>query len=185
MNRATPSASFDYEAALFACARGERGALRDIYEYEASRLLGVAYRILRRHDLAEEVVHDAFLQIWQRSGTFNPIYGSARAWIYSIVRHRAINILRDTSRETAVEDAMLEDTLAVDADPLQDLSRMTEAAALQRCLAQLEPAKKMSLLLAYLDGYSHSQIARRLNAPLGTVKAWIRRGLQELRECLS
>ena len=73
--------SFDYEGALAACARGERAALRRVYEQEAARLLGVALRIVRRRDLSDEVLHDAFLQIRQRSSTYSPSKGSGRGWI--------------------------------------------------------------------------------------------------------
>jgi len=179
------SPAFDYESALRACARDERIALRQIYEHEASRLIGVAYRIVRRREIANEVVHDAFLQLWQGADTFDPRRGSARGWIFSVVRHRALNTLRKSSRETPVDEAMLEQTPDEAAGPLENLARLNDARALHHCLSQLDAQKRDSILLAYVDGYSHSQIAARLNAPLGTVKAWIRRGLLALRECLT
>ncbi|MBD2021653.1 sigma-70 family RNA polymerase sigma factor [Leptolyngbya sp. FACHB-36] len=184
MSQSKPSAPFDCEAALLACARGDRAALRQIYEHEASQLLGVAFRIVHRRDLADEVVQDAFLQIWQKAGTFDPQRGSARAWIFTIVRYRALNTLRKTSREIAVDQTMLSNEPDTATDLLERLSRMTDAEALQRCLEQLDTQKRASILLAYVNGYSHSQIATHLETPLGTVKAWIRRGLLALRECL-
>lgn len=176
---------FDYEAALLACARGDRAALRDIYDREASRLLGVAARILRRRDLADEVLHDAFMQIWQKAGSFDPARGSGRTWIYSVVRHRAINALRRSGRETGADDSVFADIADPAEGPLDALSRLRDAAALRKCLDQLDDAKRGAILLAYVDGYSHSQIAARLAVPLGTIKAWIRRGLIALKGCLS
>ncbi|MGH8727864.1 MAG: sigma-70 family RNA polymerase sigma factor [Burkholderiales bacterium] len=179
------SNEFDYESALMACARGDQRELQKIYEREASRLLGVAYRILRRRDLADEAVHDAFLQIWQKAATFDPARGSGRGWIYTVVRHRALNMLRDLSRETLSDGEHFDDVADAESDPLDYLSRMSDATSLTHCLERLDEPKRTSILLAFVDGYTHQEIAARLNAPLGTVKAWIRRGLLSLKECLA
>ena len=182
------AAVVDHAAALQACARGDREALRRLYEAEADYLIGVALRILRRRDLADEAVHDAFVEIWQKATAFDPARGAApgvaRAWIASIVRHRAFDILRKRSRETLVEPGDLADLPDLAADPAEAMARLSEADALRRCLETIDHDKRVCILLAYVDGYSHSQIAARLDAPLGTVKAWIRRGLLALRECL-
>lgn len=177
---------FDYEGALAACARGERTALHRIYEQEAPRLLGVALRILRRRDLAEEVLHDAFLRIMEKSATYSPARGSGRGWIYTIVRHGAINKLRDSAKELPADATWLE-SLPDDerTDPLQTLMQVSEASALRGCLERLEERKRHSIMLAFVEGLTHDQIAHRLGVPLGTIKAWIRRGLLSLRECLS
>ena len=91
------SDDFDYEAALQACARGDQYALRAIYERERRWLMAVALRITRRREVAEEVLHDAFLQIWDKAGTFDAALGSARGWIYTVVRHRALNFARSSA----------------------------------------------------------------------------------------
>ena len=184
MNQAV-SASFDYEAALVACARGDRSALRSVYEQEAGRLLGVALRILRRRDLANDAVHDAFVQIWEKSASFDPARGAGRAWIFSVVRHRALNMLHDQAREGPIDEAMLAEIPDSAADPAHSVSLLCEGESLKHCLQALEPSQRTSILLAYVDGYSHAQVAQRLNAPLATVKSWIRRGLLDLRECPS
>lgn len=176
---------FDYEAALAGCARGDRSALRGIYERDARQLMGVALRIVRRRELANEVLHDAFLQIWQRAATFDPALGSGRGWIFSVVRHRALNTVRSGSRETLVAESPLDETADDAPDPMERLARVKEAEALRRCLEQLDASRRTSILLAYLDGLTHEQIAAKLATPLGTVKAWIRRGLLALKECLT
>jgi RNA polymerase sigma-70 factor (ECF subfamily) len=177
-------ADFDYAGALAACARGDRSALREIYGREAGRLMGVALRIVRRREIADEVLHDAFLQIWQKAATFDPALGSGRGWIFSIVRHRALNSLRGMSRETLVDEAPLAEIEDEAPDPLERLVGSRDAEALARCLAELDESKRRCILLAYLDGLTHVEIAAKLAAPLGTIKAWIRRGLAALKECM-
>jgi RNA polymerase sigma-70 factor (ECF subfamily) len=178
------SSGIDCDEALAACARGDRRGLRLLYEHEAPKLMGVALRIVRRRDLADEVVHDAFVQIWQRAGSFDASRGGARAWIFSIVRHRAIDVVRGQRRETAVDAPVLEAIADSTADADDSLMRLADNVALRHCLGALDPRRRACILLAYVDGYTHEQIATRLSAPLGTVKGWIRRGLQALKECL-
>ena len=182
--------TFDYDAALQACARGEHQALQQLYQREARYLLGVALRIVRQHQHAEDVLHDAFISIWQRASTFDPARGAGRGWIYSVVRHAALNRVRSGAREVSVDEeavAAIEDDAAMvahaaAADPFElraDLGR------LDTCLSQLEPARRDCILYAYVDGCSHSEIAERTQTPLGTVKAWIQRGMRVLRECMA
>ncbi len=175
---------FDYEAALQACARGDQYALRAIYERERRWLMAVALRITRRRELAEEVLHDAFLQIWAKAGTFNAGLGSARGWIYSVVRHRALNLMRSSQRVVEVDDERL--TALADAHAAwRGGDRDVDVRALAECLDRLDEQKRDCVLLAFVDGYSHAQLAGRLGAPLGTVKSWIRRALLALKECLA
>jgi RNA polymerase sigma factor (sigma-70 family) len=178
------SAQFDHTAALRACAAGDRRGLEEIYEVEAAQLLALAQRIVRRRDLAHDVVHDAFVQIWQRSSTFDPARGSGRTWIYAIVRHRALNLVRDARFETELDETVL-DRPDPGPSPATLFEQMTENDALRRCLEALDEGRRRCLLLAYMDGLSHAQIAERLRAPLGTVKSWIRRALLALRDCLA
>ena len=180
-----PSAPFDHEAALAACARGDRSALRRLYDAEARQMLGVALRIVRQRHLAEDVVQDAFIKVWEKAASFDPQRGSARGWLYSVVRYRALNEVRDNGPQITLDEAALE---AIDLRNSQQAgSAMTPSAELgplQDCLEQLDLPKRNSIVLAYVDGCTHAEIAQRLAAPLGTVKAWIRRGLQSLRDCL-
>lgn len=176
---------FDYEAALLGCARGDRFAMRAIYERERRWLMAVALRLVRRRELAEEVLNDAFLQIWRKAGTYNPRLGSARGWIYTVVRHRALNVLRSAQSAPEREDERFEELLAAHAAWQDSGDRTAERGALAQCLERLEEQKRQCVLLAFVDGYSHEQVATQLGAPLGTVKSWIRRGLLTLKECLS
>lgn len=181
--------AFNHDAALQACARGDRDALRRIYECEARFLLGVALRIVRERAAAEDVLHDAFVSIWERASSFDAGRGAGRGWIYSIVRHAALNRVRDSARETVLDEpatAQLDAHAAFAAwqESGDELARQAMLGRLGQCLEGLEPGRRACLLHAYVDGCSHSEIAERVKAPLGTVKAWIQRGLRALRECM-
>lgn len=180
----TPPAAFDYDAALLACARGERFALRVLYEREARWLLGVAQRIVRDTALAEEVLQEAFLQLWQRAATFDPSLGSGRGWIYTVVRHQALKAVRGHRPEEAFEpEALTAVSDARQAGASHD--RELDTDALEHCLERLDAERRACVMHAFVDGYTHEQIAQRLNTPLGTVKSWIRRSLVALKDCLA
>jgi RNA polymerase sigma factor (sigma-70 family) len=159
---------------------GERAALRVIYDIEAGRMIGVARRMLRRQELAEEAVQDTFMRVWRSARTFDPAKGAARSWLYAILRNCALSILRDESRFTADEDA------AEQAAPMTEsaLTRLPENSALRRCLERLEASRRTVVVLAYVHGLSHGELAGKLGVPLGTVKSWVRRSLISLQECM-
>ena len=175
---------FDYESALQSCAHGDRYALRAIYERERRWLMAVAMRLVRRRELAEEVLNDAFLQIWSKAGTYNPRLGSARGWIYTVVRHRALNVLRGIQSAPERDDEHYEELLEAHA-AWQGEDRSADHRALAQCLETLDKPTRQCILLGFIDGYSHEEVAARLGTPLGTVKSWIRRGLLAMKECLS
>lgn len=181
--------AFDHDAALKACAHGDRDALRRIYERESRYLLGVALRIVRDRAAAEDVLHDAFMAIWNRASSFDASRGAGRGWIYSVVRHAALNKIRDSARETRLDEPVAahydaQASLALWNNDGDELSRQAALGRLGHCLEALEPTRRLCLLHAYVDGCSHSEIAQRVQVPLGTVKAWIQRGLRALRECM-
>lgn len=181
--------NFDYEAALAAAATGDSDALRQIYKQESRRLLGVALRIVRERALAEDVLHDAFMKIWTKAESFDPHRGSAQGWIFSVVRNQALSVVRTKGREVSADEEAIEALEASDSANSAPMAEMFEIRAdigrLDECLQELDAPKRNSILAAYLDGCTHSEIAQRLNAPLGSVKAWIKRGLLSLRECMA
>lgn len=169
---------------IAAVARGEPAALRALYQRQSVRLFGVANAILRDRDAASDAVHDAFVRIAGRAGQFDPARGEAAAWLGGIVRHAALDIARKRGREMPTDDPHLGDGV-VEPDALDRIAATAEGARLRDCLARLDEKNRQGILLAFVHGLSHAQVAAKLEEPLGTVKAWIRRGLLRLRECLA
>lgn len=169
---------------LAAVARGEHAALRAIYDREGPRLFGAAMAILRDRAAAADAVQEAFLRLWQRAGQYDPARGGARAWISAIVRYAALDAARARGREQVRDDPALGDR-AITPDVLDRLAAASDGTRLRECLNGLDDRHRSFIVLAFMHGLSHSQVAARLDMPLGTVKTWIRRGLQQLRDCMS
>ncbi len=174
----------DLARLLGAVAAGDRAALRRIYEAQSVRLFGVANAILRDREAAADALHDAFLRVSQRTAQFDPTRGAAAAWLAGVVRHAALDQARRRGRELPTDDPALGDA-AVAPEALERVSANAEGRRLRECLEALEEKNRSGILLAFVHGLSHSQIADRLGLPLGTVKAWIRRGLLHLRDCMT
>jgi len=170
---------------LARCARGDQAAFARLYESAAPKLFALAMRILRRGEWAEEALQEGFFNIWRHAGEYRPDKGAAMTWMASIVRHQALDLLRRTRREISAGEE-LDQELRPDSGPglLERLLQTSEARALRLCLEQLEVQQRQSIILAYFHGYTHQELARHMNAPLGTVKTWIRRGMERLRRCL-
>jgi RNA polymerase sigma-70 factor, ECF subfamily len=174
----------DLARLLGAVAGGDRAALRRVYEAQSARLFGLAHAILRDRDAAADALHDAFLRISQRAAQYDPARGAAAAWLAGVVRHAALDQARRRGRELPSDDPALGDA-AVAPEALERVSANAEGRRLRECLEGLEEKNRSGILLAFVHGLSHSQIAGRLGLPLGTVKAWIRRGLLHLRDCMT
>lgn len=181
---------FDFEATVRACAAGEYAALERLYRQESPRLLGIARRIVGDTALAEDIVHDAYVNIWKDARHFDPQRGSARGWIYSITRHLALNFVRDHARVRSADDAEwaqqdAETSFAHWQDARTSPDWQDHATRMQPCLEALPSERRDCIVLAYVDGLTHNEIAEKLSTPLGTVKAWITRSLKALKDCLS
>jgi RNA polymerase sigma-70 factor, ECF subfamily len=186
MTATLPDANQDKLAALLARVAGEDAdALRALYDASSSKLFGLALRILSRPEWAEEVLQDSFVSIWRHARDYRRDLSAPMTWMSTIVRNRALDHLRRLDvQETEWSDA-LDDLVASDSPTPEALSQMSDAARLlDGCLRQLEPAQRQAVALAYLRDQSHSEIAALLAVPLGTVKSWIRRGLERLKTCL-
>lgn len=165
-------------------AGGDRRALRTIYQRESTRLFGIANAVLRDRDTAADAVHDAFVKIAARAGQYDATRGVASAWLGAIVRYAALDIARTRGREIPTDDPALGDT-AIAPEAIALLDAKVEGARLRACLLTLEERIRQGIILAFVHGLSHAQVAARLDEPLGTVKSWIRRGLLRLRDCLA
>jgi RNA polymerase sigma-70 factor (ECF subfamily) len=172
-------------ALLERVAREDSGALRELYDAVASKLFGLALRILNRHEWAEEVLQDSFVNIWRHARDYRRDVSAPMTWMSTIVRNRALDHLRRIDAEETEWSDALDDLVASDAPNPEALTQVSDAARLLAgCMQQLEPAQRQAVALAYLRDQSHSEIAAALTVPLGTVKSWIRRGLARLKLCL-
>ncbi|HWK62800.1 MAG TPA: sigma-70 family RNA polymerase sigma factor [Eoetvoesiella sp.] len=156
--------NFDYEAALAACARGSQAALRDLYHRETPQMLALATRMLADGSAAEAVVRDTFVLIWKNAASYDPQAGTARAWIYSIMRYRAMNRLRQSGRIVPAAKAGWQARLPV-------LSNTADSAPLARTLNKLEQAQRLPILMAYYGGLNYEQIGALLHMPQEQVKS--------------
>ena len=188
MNRPPPDALALRLAELLAqCDLKNQHAFNNLYKLTAAKLYGVALRILRRQDWAEEVLQECYVNIWNHAGDYAIAKSAPLTWMTSIVRNRCLDWLRRPHTETTGEAY----DVAVDAwqddapGPLEQLAASSDAQALARCLQQLEARQRQSIMLAFFNGLSHSELASHMKQPLGTVKTWVRRGLERLKGCLS
>lgn len=167
---------------LARCAQSDAAAFRSLYDQQSSTLYAVAIRITRDPALAADAVHDAMLQVWRNAARFDPARGQARGWLVSLVRYRALDMVGRTRRE--VLGAEIPEPADPEPLPLDRLQSTREGQALHRCLETVEPARRNLVVLAFVEGLTHAEVAARLRQPLGTVKSGIRRALMVLRACL-
>jgi len=176
---------------LHAAAQGRQAPFQELYGLVSPQLFASLLRILKRRDLAEEALQDALMSVWRNAGSYSAEKGAPMTWLLSICRYRALDMLRRERREVSIEP-MLEETedetaeLAGIADDAADgeLISKAEQRALDECLGRLNDGQRASLKLAYFDGCTHEEIATNLKSPVGTVKSWVRRGLESLKRCL-
>jgi RNA polymerase sigma-70 factor, ECF subfamily len=174
----------NYERALLECASGSRSAVGEIYAREKDQLRAVAHRIVHDTSRSEDVIHDAFAQILRFAKDFDPARGSARGWIYAIVRNTALKMQANARRELVLDDGTLNAICEREQTAPNPASCILDSIALRTMLDQLEPNRRASVLLAIIDGRTHEEIAECLGVPVGTVKAWIRRELMAMRRRL-
>jgi RNA polymerase sigma-70 factor (ECF subfamily) len=175
---------------LAACARRDQAAFARLYQATAPKLFGVALRILKREDWAEEVLQDCFVSVWNHAGTYSAGLSAPLTWMTSIVRNRCLDWLRRPNLEVVLtpadEDAEdpIEALASDDPGPLDRLARSADAKVLAECLRRLEAKQRQAIMLAFYEGLSHSELASHMRQPLGTVKTWVRRGLERLKGCV-
>lgn len=163
----------------------DRTAFAELYRRTSAKLFGVALRIVRRKDWAEDVLQESFVNIWHHAGDYTASRSAPLTWMTSIVRNRCLDWMRRPREETPETfEGMLEGTADDEPGPLARLAQTSDATRLARCLDTLEPAQRQSITLAFYHGLTHSELAAHLEAPLGTVKTWVRRGLERLKACL-
>ena len=163
---------------------GDSGALAELYDRYTPLLYPVALRILRSASDAEDALQDAWLQVWRRSATYDPRRGSVAAWLLTVARSRALDRYRSLSSRRNAESKVDADAAPPPVDPSTSAAGAQVSERVRAALSQLQPQQRQVLEIAYFEGLSQSEIAKRLEAPLGTVKSWTRQGLARLRDLL-
>ena len=175
---------------LAAVARREATAFRALYDATSPKLFGFALRILNRKELAEEVLQESFVSVWNNAGSYQAGLAAPMTWMTTIVRNRAYDLLRRVDATVEIDantfdKDVMEALESSEPSPFDALSMDTEAKALAQCLSRLEGLHRQAIALAFYHDLSHSEVAERMKLPLGTVKTWVRRGLERLRTCLT
>src|SRR5262249_2308374 len=165
----------DLANALKLTARGDQAAFGGVYAATSVKLFGIILRILGSRDLAEDVMQEVYIRVWQRAGEFSPAAGSPIAWLVTIARNCAL----DESRRKKTRSR--DDRLELIESPLAGHGRNEE---LRLCLDRLGPEMKEVVVLAYHYGMTREEIAGRTNRPVATVQAWLRQGLAQIKDCL-
>lgn len=182
------NAEADRLTQLLAAVRGgDPQAFAQLYEDCGSRLFGQLLRILQRRDWAEEALQDCFLKVWQKSETYEPARGAPLAWLSTIARYRALDLLRMKHPEVELREEGESPAASLfdpGRDPVDGAIEGQGIGRLHDCMRCLRDEQRRCVLLAYYQGYTYQEVAQAMNAPLGTVKSWARRGLSLLRDCM-
>jgi RNA polymerase sigma-70 factor, ECF subfamily len=173
------------EVLLSAVARGAVWAMEILYERYSRILYSLAYRMVADHQVAEDLLQDAFLAVWRRATSYSPQVGAARSWIVSIMHHRTIDYLRSVRRRSVLKEATWEeverDEHTAFPDAWDEAWQNIQSAKVREALMKLPTEQRMVIELAYFQGWTHSEIAEGCQIPLGTVKARMRLGLTRLK----
>jgi RNA polymerase sigma-70 factor (ECF subfamily) len=168
-------------ALLGAIAQGDKKAFSELYQSTSQQLYAVSLKMLTRKELAEEALQEAYVRIWHNASEYRQGKGSVLTWMISIVRYRALDVLRYNKVR---KESEFDESNNFDIETIEQVSD-AEQLLLDKCLQQLETQQRQAIYLAYFNGCSHKEVVKHLNNPLGTIKSWIRRGLMSLQSCLT
>ena len=169
---------------IAAVAKGDEAAFERFYAATRAKLFGVVLRILRRADIADEVIQETYLKIWHNAATVDPKLATPMTWMVPIARNRALNVVRKKGEASIEDEPAAMEAAGEEADPLARREMTEELKRLLACLGRLEEDRRRMVLLAYYSGWSRDQLAAKFDAPANTIKTWLRRSLLEIRECL-
>lgn len=162
---------------------GDTGAFAGLYDRHSRAAYSLAYRMMGERQAAEDLVQEAFLQVWRAAGSYRAERGSVRTWMLSIVHHRGIDQLRSSASRRRIQDRV--QATAPTSQPSEGFAetwRNSQREQVREALRGLPPEQLNVLELAYFSGYTHKEIAELLDLPLGTVKGRMRLGLKKIRE---
>jgi RNA polymerase sigma-70 factor, ECF subfamily len=163
----------------------DSAAFAEVYDATSAKLYGIVLRILKRRDLADEVLQEVYVKIWERASDFDPARASPITWMATIARNRALDEIRKRV-PVSIEDAP--EALNVpskEPHPLQALELSQDVARLTACLDGLEPQRRDIVVHAYINGASREELSRQYGHPVATIKTWLHRSLAQLKKCLT
>ncbi len=176
-------------ALLGRVALADQRAFEELYRQTGAHLYAVALRIVRDRPIAEEILQEAYVNVWHHAGTYDAARSHAVTWLTSIVRNRALDLKRRRELDTVTLAGADDESPPLDLpsdgpSPMDLLLAAADARALRDCVETLDAPTRQAIALAFFQGLSHGELAAHLREPLGTVKSWVRRGLDKLRRCL-
>jgi RNA polymerase sigma-70 factor, ECF subfamily len=174
----------DINALLARVARKDRAAFADVYRATSAKLYGIVLRILHRRDIADEVLQEVYVKIWDRAGDFNPEMASPISWMAAIARNRALDEIRRKRPESLEDHPEFLDVPSDDETALQRVMRGEDGKRLSDCLSRLDADRAQMVVLAYCEGLSRDELAQKYGQPVNTIKTWLRRSLAQLKGCL-
>ena len=174
----------DLSGLIARVALGDRKAFSALYSLTSAKLFGVALRILKDRAQAEDAVQEVYVRIWRRAGSFRVGQASAMAWLVTIARNQAIDMVRARQPATLEYDDA-PDVADPDPDPEARAALSGAARRIEACLAELDADKAAAVVAAYVEGLSYLELAAENGVPLNTMRTWLRRSLLKLRECLN
>ena len=183
--RASSGAGDDLTHLLRRVAARDAAAFAALYRQTSAKLYGVVARILTRSDVAADVLQEVYVRVWEKAGEFDPVKGSAVAWMATIARNRALDEVRRVRPASLEDQPESFEPAADEVDPLAKRERSEGLARLIDCLQGLDEEKRAIVLLAYYRGSSREALAKRFGRPVPTIKTWLHRSLAQLRDCLS
>jgi len=192
MNDASPEAALrgdELGALLARVAQGDQPAFAALYRRSSAHLYAIALRIVRERAVAEEILQEAFVSVWHHAAAYDAAKSQPMTWLGAIVRHRALDQLRRRDIDTVPLEGRDDRHPAWDVPsdaptPVELLLAGADARAVRQCVDALDAGPKQAIALAFFHGFSHGELAAHMREPLGTIKSWVRRGLERLRRCL-
>jgi len=171
------------EDLLLSVAGGDRRAFRCLYDATKAKLYGICLSMLRDRERANDMLQEVFVKIWEKAALYDPAQGEAMSWLVTLARRCVLDQVRRKGASLVALDDIDPDSSVLAIAPLS--AAAASGCDIRRCLDRLEPEQATSIVLAFVYGLTHVELAHKMAKPLGTVKSWVRRGLANLKDCLA
>ncbi len=173
----------DIKRLLGRVALKDRAAFRELYALTSPKLFGICLRLLKDRSESEDALQEIYVKIWHGAGSYSQRGLSPISWLAAVTRNHAIDILRARKPQTDELDES-KDIEAPGLSPEKAAVLASEGRRIDECMGELDPQHARAVRMAYVEGYSYEELAQQLDAPLNTVRTWLRRSLIRLKDCL-